>query len=107
MRLTSLLLTGLLGLGASQAWACYTVFDTSNRVVYNSEKPPVDMSRQLHETVPARFPGGHMVFDTSECPVINSVAIGNGGTTPPITPMLTEEGTARKLRVPHRPVRPS
>lgn len=85
------------------ALACYTVYDPSGRVVYQSEQPPVDMSRPLHETIPARFPGGQLVFDgASECTVINSVAVGRGGTVMASTsPLLTDESTARAMRVRH------
>jgi len=88
-----------------QAFAgCYTVYDGANRIMYQSDKAPVDMSLPLHDTVPARFPGGSLVFDTDgSCPVVSSVAMGNGG---PITrtssPLLTDESTARRLGLPHR-----
>jgi hypothetical protein len=94
-----------LGLASLQAFAtCYTVYDSANRVVYQSEKSPVDMSRPLHETLPARFPGASMVFDDSrECSVISSVALGNGGqTVRTASPLLTDERTARALHLPHR-----
>ena len=101
-RWTSLLLLPLLALASAQAVACYTVFDRENRVVYQSERPPVDMSRPLHETVPPRFgAGSHMMFDGSECTAINSLAIGNGGRTPSFSPLLTNEKTARDLRLRH------
>jgi hypothetical protein len=90
----------LLGLTAAQALACYTVYDSADRVVYQSEKPPVDMSRPLHETLPPRF---HMIFDgAAECAVINSVALGAGGRTlTSISPLLTEQRTARSMGLPH------
>jgi hypothetical protein len=97
MRLSKLF-TLLLGCAAGQAFACYTVFDARDNIVYHSEKPPVDMSRPIHETLPQRFPGGHLVFDSYECAVISSVAIGNGGPTAATTPLLTDPTTARKLR---------
>lgn len=92
-----------LGLAASQALACYTVYDRNNAVLYQSEKPPVDMSMQLHDTLPARFPGGHLVFDAAaECRVINSVAQGSGGgRTPTTSPLLTDARTARNMNLPH------
>lgn len=103
MRLWKLLLLAPLGLAAFNAMACYTVYDRSDRVVYQSDKAPVDMSRPLHETLPARFPGGHMIFDTSaECAVISSIASGSGGrnmTT--ASPLLTDERTARAMGMPH------
>jgi hypothetical protein len=107
MRRWKIVLTSLLGLACAQAFAgCYTVYDANNRIMYQSDKAPVDMSRPLHETVPARFPGGSMVFDTDgSCPVVSSVAMGNGGpVTRTSSPLLTDEATARRLRLPHQRV---
>jgi hypothetical protein len=103
-RWKTVLLVPLLGLASLQALACYTVYDRSNRVMWQGDKPPVDMSRPLGETVPARFPGGQLVFDDSPtCPVVSSVAMGNGGlVTVTNSPLLTDEKTARDLRLPHR-----
>ena len=95
----------LLGLAATQALACYTVYDGADRVVYQSRTPPVDMSRPLHETLPGRFPGGHLIFDSAaaECPVISSVAAGAGGRTlSSASPLLTDQKTARALGLRHR-----
>ena len=39
-RWTTLLLSPVLGLAAFNAAACYTVYDRSDRVVYQSERPP-------------------------------------------------------------------
>ena len=98
----SLLLLPLLGLASVQALACFAVFDRDNRLVYQSERPPVDMSRPLHETVPSRFgAGAHMIFDGNECTAINSLAIGNGGRTPSISPLLTNEKAARDRKLRH------
>lgn len=103
MRLNHFVLCSLLGLATAPALACYTVYDPSDRVVYQSQTPPVDMSRPLHETLPARFPGGHMVFSAGgECAVINSVATGRGGLTLSSTsPLLTDERSAKALGLPH------
>lgn len=103
-RWKSAVLVPLLGLASLQALACYTVYDRNNRVMWQGDKPPVDMSRPLSETVPARFPGGQLVFDDSgTCPVVSSVAIGNGGmVTRTASPLLTDEKTARELGLPHR-----
>ena len=58
-----------LGVSATNAMACYTVYDSFNRVIYNAQEAPVDMRRQLHETMPRTFPGGHMVFGSeTDCP---------------------------------------
>lgn len=55
-------------LAAPHAFACFTVYNTANQVVYSGLEPPIDMSYQIHELLPAAFPGGHMVFGTdSEC----------------------------------------
>ncbi|MEP6790410.1 MAG: hypothetical protein ABI907_03500, partial [Ramlibacter sp.] len=58
-----------LSLAGANAMACYTVYDRANQVVYNAQAAPVDMSRSIHETLPAVFPGGHMVFAVgTDCP---------------------------------------
>ncbi|MES2512228.1 MAG: hypothetical protein V4625_20050 [Pseudomonadota bacterium] len=60
-------------LAVSQAMACFTVYNAAtNQVVYSSQNPPIDMSYQIHEKLPAVFPGGHMVFGVSnDCPAID------------------------------------
>ena len=59
----------LLSLPAS---ACFKVYDASNRLVYNAQHPPVNMAYQIHQTLPAVYPGGHMVFDLgNDCPLTN------------------------------------
>lgn len=60
-------------LSASQALACYTVYNRSNQVVYHAAAAPVDMRYQLHETLPAVYPGGHLVFSVTDtsCPPVN------------------------------------
>jgi hypothetical protein len=100
MKVEQSLLALLLGLAAGQALACYTVYDRSGRVVYNEETPPVDMSRPIRETLPARFPDAHMVFDTqTDCDSIaplSPLSASSGG-----TPLLTEPRTARAMNVPY------
>jgi hypothetical protein len=69
MRLTHAGIAALAALAAGQALACYTVYDRNNKIVYNAVVAPVDMSRPLHETMPAKFPGGHLVFTNGDdCP---------------------------------------
>lgn len=61
----------LVSIGASAA--CYTVFESSGKVVYQSEKSPVNLVYPLHETVPARFGPGTTLAFTSEfgsCPPV-------------------------------------
>jgi hypothetical protein len=100
---TSLLAASLLAVAAWPALACYTVYDSSSRVVFRSAEPPVDMSRPLHETVPQRFPGGQLVFDTgTSCPGVS------GGRLPLVAanpaPLLTDRQTAQALGVRYSPL---
>jgi hypothetical protein len=102
LRRSYLLLCAALGAASFNASACYTVYDRSDRVVYQSESPPVDMSRPLHETLPSRFPGGQLVFDTSEtCPVSSVAALGGARDWTTHSPLFTNERTAQAMRVPH------
>ena len=103
MRRSSFLLCALLGAASFNASACFVVYDRSDRVVYQSQEPPVDMSRPLHETLPSRFPGGHMVFDTSaDCPAVNAVAARRRSADMSASaPLLTDERTAVAMGMPH------
>lgn len=57
----------------SEAMACFTVYNPASQPVYSSMDPPIDMSYQIHERLPAAFPGGHMVFGNStDCPLIDA-----------------------------------
>ena len=49
--------------------ACYVVYGPTHQVIYRSTQSPVDLSYQLHETVPKVVPGGTMVFtlDNGDC----------------------------------------
>jgi hypothetical protein len=101
MKLQRVLPALVLGLAAGQVLACYTVYDRAGRVLYNEESPPVDMSRPLHETLPARFPGSHMVFDTeAACDAITPLAPVNTARTGG-TPLLTDRRTAQAMHVPY------
>ena len=92
--LKCLLLCSLLGSASMQAAACYTVYDASDRVVYHESVPPVDMSRPLHETLPA---GVHMIFDTdTDCAHIVVTATGS-----PSNRLLTDQQTALDMQLPY------
>lgn len=66
------LLLALAVFAAPQAMACFTVYSASSEVVYSGMTPPIDMSYQIHERLPAVFPGGHMVFGMdTDCPAID------------------------------------
>ena len=58
---------------AGPAIACFTVYNKANQPVYSNMSPPIDMRYQIHERLPAVFPGGHMVFGSStDCPLIDA-----------------------------------
>lgn len=46
----------------SAAASCYVVYGPDKAVVYRDYQPPVDMSRQIHETLPLVAPGSTLVF---------------------------------------------
>ncbi|RYY79280.1 MAG: hypothetical protein EOO24_43805 [Comamonadaceae bacterium] len=118
MKLKFALVCGL-ALAGANAMACYTVYDSSNRVVYQGANSPVDLSRPLHQTLGARMPGAHMVFDQSATctpvamtravrPATRDVPAGTirmdnsrratpGGTSP----LLTDRTTATTQNLPH------
>lgn len=94
-----ILFCSLLASASVQAMACYTVYDGANRVLYQGEEPPVDMSLPIHETVPARFPGGHMVFDTQAA--CTSVVALRPAPVVGGTPLLTNQQSAQAMRLPY------
>lgn len=56
----------LLAATGAQA-ACYTVLGSNGAILAQSSTPPVDMSYQLHQTVPQRFgAGASMVFGIAD-----------------------------------------
>jgi hypothetical protein len=69
----------LASLFSGQALACYTVYNRANQVIYHAAAAPVDMRFQLHKTLPAVFPDGHLVFSITDtaCPPVNSPRGGN------------------------------
>ena len=54
----------LFSLGASAA--CYTVFQSGGKLVYQSERSPVNLAYPLHETVPVRFGAGATMAFTND-----------------------------------------
>jgi hypothetical protein len=108
-------------LAATQASACYTVYDTNNRVLYQGLDAPVDMSLHVKDALRARFPAGaHMAFDqTNQCAVttVAQVPRASGGHVPAGTiqmerrtqptsssPLLTDRRTAASLNLPATPM---
>lgn len=50
----------------SAAASCYVVYGPDKTVVYRNYEPPVDMSRQIHETLPLVAPGATLVFSPDD-----------------------------------------
>ena len=46
----------------SAAASCYLVYGPDKDLVYRAPEPPIDMSRQMHETLPLVAPGSMLVF---------------------------------------------
>ena len=97
------LMAALAVLAAGPALACFTVYDRNNQVLYNAQVPPVDMSRPLAETLPQKFPGGHMVFDQNvNCPIVQAAGQMRASPPPPgRSPLLTDVATARAMGLKH------
>lgn len=92
----------VMALAGGPALACYTVYGEGNRVLYQGANPPVDMSQPLHQTLPAAYPGGHLVFAAgADCAAQPLVA--RSRVTPPGggSPLLTDRATAAALGLPH------
>lgn len=68
MSIVRLAAAAALALLASQSAlaGCYRVYAADNELLYRSYEPPVDMSRQIHETLPKVAPGGTLVFTLDE-----------------------------------------
>ncbi|MES2972695.1 MAG: hypothetical protein V4757_03765 [Pseudomonadota bacterium] len=70
------MLLAVTALSAPQAFACFTVYNSANQIVYNAQTPPVNMSYQIHQVLPPVYPGGHMVFGQDpDCPVVSAVYV--------------------------------
>jgi hypothetical protein len=66
MKKTAFLFAAL-SLAAGAQAACYTVMGPKGQVLSESPNPPVDMSYQLHQTVPYKYgPGATMVFGIAD-----------------------------------------
>ena len=66
-------------LSPSALAACYVVYGADKDILYRDAHPPVDLSRQLHETVPAVAPGATLVFtpDSGGCEsTIHNLPVG-------------------------------
>jgi len=79
LRLICIASLGIVSVLPAQA-ACYTVYQ-SNRIVYRSTTPPVDLSRPYSETLPARFGSGASVIEVNDETGCSQVVLAGG--TPP------------------------
>lgn len=62
-----LLATAAALLAASAQAACYTVLDAKGEIISQTSTPPVDMSHQLHQTVPFRYgDGASLIFGVAD-----------------------------------------
>ena len=60
----------------TSAWAqaaCYTVYNAKSEVVYRSVEPPVDMSKQLHQTQSQLPAGSQVVFSPNNSICVTEV----------------------------------
>ncbi len=119
MKAKSVLLLGGLLLAGANAMACYTVYGTDSRILYQGHDAPVDMRLQLHEALAQRFPrGAEMVFNQGgACLSIGAAPGRRAGDVPPNTiqvqrgavasrsgppaPLLTDRETAERNNLPH------
>jgi hypothetical protein len=83
MKKLILLLAGCL-LSAGAFASCYIVMDSKGNVVSQSPNPPVDMSRQLHNTVPEKYgQGTTMTFGIADTDCGEKVDTWNDGAAQP------------------------
>ncbi len=82
--LLAALAAGLALLASAGAQAsCYTVRDAKGNIISESPNPPVDMSKQLHETVPVKYgPGATMSFGLAEANCGKEIDIDKDTYTP-------------------------
>lgn len=87
---------GLAALFAQSAMAsCYIVYGPKQDVVYRSPLPPVDMSRQIHETLPQLAPGLTLVFSPSDtgCEVtVNKLPVAGASSRASVRPARADRG---------------
>ena len=65
--------------------SCYVVYGPDKDIVYRAPEPPVDMSRQIHETLPRVAPGGTLVFSPDDfgCELtINKLPLASAASAP-------------------------
>ncbi|MBS0445183.1 MAG: hypothetical protein JSR59_04445 [Proteobacteria bacterium] len=63
---------------------CFSIYDNQNRLTYQSQTPPIDLSMPISQGMAQRFPGQHLVMgnDASQCVEVD-------GTSPDISRLST------------------
>ena len=48
---------------------CYSIYDTKNRLAFQSTVPPIDLSARISQTMRDRYPGGFLIIvpDDADC----------------------------------------
>jgi len=96
-RLTALSsLAVLLVLPSVASANCYSIYDTNNRLAFQSTIAPVDLSTRISDAMRARFPGGHLIMvpDDSDCREYR--------TGPTLTPRFEAGGAPGAAQPPER-----
>ena len=68
----------------SAAASCYVVYGPDQDIVYRAPQPPVDLSYQIHQTLPQVAPGSTLVFspDNHNCDLpINKLPLASAHIT--------------------------
>ncbi|MDQ6628627.1 MAG: hypothetical protein M3Z29_09305 [Pseudomonadota bacterium] len=100
--LAALLCLGV-GVPTAASASCFFVFGGDNQLIYRSTRSPVDLSKQIHDGMRARFPGAHltMIPDETGCPemvstgfstVVPSAAAGPGRSAIDASPLFRGAG---------------
>ncbi len=73
----------LLAVSAGAGATCYTVYGAAGKtIIFRSTEPPVNMARDLHDTLPARFgAGASMVFSLDNTGDCGGIGIGTDQST--------------------------
>jgi hypothetical protein len=97
----ALALVGASLFSQSASAACYVVYGPDKDVVYRSMEPPVDMARQIHETLPLVAPHSSLVFSpyndgceltVNKLPLVTAQRSDAGGAMVPGTSVRARRG---------------
>jgi hypothetical protein len=70
-------LVALAALPTGAAANCYSVYDSQNRLVFQSTVTPIDLSGRISETMRQRFPGTYLIMlpDETDCREMRTGAV--------------------------------